>query len=155
MIGLCLLAIIFTNSCSLNSTKSDYSEVDFSSEVKVNFEYNFEVFDALIKYENECLYFKYSNNCGTMSGSEVTVNAENYSFFSNDLKFSGKTNELNDNFLPLIIYNLLFENNGLIKTQLYDESKNCYYFEESLSNQFIRFEVYEHEKTSSYVMIIT
>lgn len=155
MIGLCLLAIFFTNSCSLTAIKSNHSEVDFSSEVKVNFEYNFEVFDALIKYENESLYFKYSNNCGTISGIEIIVNAENYSFFNNDLKFSGKTKDLNDNFLPLIIYNLLLENNGLLKTQMYDESKNCYYFEESLSDKFLRFEVYEDNKPSSCVIIIS
>ena len=155
MIGLCLLAILFTNSCSLTSIKSNYSEVDFSGDVKVNFEYNFEVFDALIRYENDSLYFKYSDNCGTMSNTVVIINAETYSFSNIDLKFSGETNELNNKFLPLIIYNLLSENSGLLKTQMYDESKNCYYFEESLSDKFLRFEVYEHNKTSSYVIIIS
>ena len=62
----------------------------------MNFEYNFEVFDALIKFENGSLYFKYSDNCGVLSNAEVTINSQTYLFSNNDLNFTGKTEELND-----------------------------------------------------------
>ena len=152
---MCLNFLLFSSSCNINSVEDDSSEVDFSKEVKVNFEYNFEVFDALIKFENGSLYFKYSDNCGVLSNAEVTINSQTYLFSNNDLNFTGKTEELNDKFLPIIIYNLLLENNGKVKTQMYDESKNCCYFEESLSNKFLRFEIYNNNKILSYVIIIS
>lgn len=148
---------MFATSCDVNSTKDGFSEVDFSKEVKVNFEYNFEVFDAFIKFENGTLYFRYSDNCGVLSNAKVTMNAQTYSFLNNGMDFSGKTDDLNGKFLPLIIYNLLSENNGLVKTQMYDESKNCCYFEESVSNKFLRFEIYDKNEndTPSYVIIVS
>lgn len=152
---MCLNFLLFSSSCNINSVEDDSSEVDFLKEVKVNFEYNFEVFDAFIKFENGSLYFKYSDNCGVLSNAEVTINSQTYSFLNNDLNFTGKTEELNDKFLPIIIYNLLLANNGKVKTQMYDESKNCCYFEESLSNKFLRFEIYNNNKTPSCVIIIS
>ncbi len=152
---MCLIAIIFATSCSVNSTKGDFSEVDFLSEAKINVEYKFEVFDSFIRYENGCLTFRYSDNCGAMSATEVTINAEEYSFSNNELSFTGSTDELNNNFLPFVIYELLSANNGMIVAQMYDERKECYYFEESVSNYFLRFEIYEHNQTPSYVIIIT
>ncbi len=152
---MCLAIICFTDSCNVISTKGDFSEVDFSKEVKVNIEYNFEVFEALISYDSGCLNFKYSENCGAMSNTEVTINAQAYSFSNNELNFTGNSDKLNDNFLPLIIYNLLSENNGRIVTQMFDERKQCYYFEESVSNIFFRFEIYESNNKYSYCIVIT
>lgn len=152
---MCLVVIIFATSCNIISTKGDFSEVDFSKEAKINVEYNFEVFDAFLWYENGCLNFKYSDNCGAMSNTEVNINAQEYSFSNNELNFIGNTDELNNNFLPLLIYNFLSQNNGKIVAQMYDERKDCYYFEESVLDIFLRFEIYENDNNRSYCLIIT
>lgn len=150
-----MILVCFTSSCNQSFVKGKFSEVDFSNEIKINIEYNFEVFDAILSYENGCICFKYCENCGIMSGTEVTINTNEYKIFSNELQFKGNINELNDNFLPLIIYKMLSESNGVIKTQTYDERKECHYFEESVSTKFLRFEIYENNGKTSYVLIIT
>lgn len=152
---MCLILVCITSSCNQSFINGKFSEVDFSNEVKINIEYNFEVFDALISYQNGCLYFKYSDNCGTISGTEVIIGSDEYKIYSNELEFKGKIDELNDNFLPFIIYKAISESNGVIITQAYDELKNCSYFEESVLSHFLRFEIYENNGNSSYVLIIT
>ena len=152
---MCLILVCITSSCNQSFINGKFSEVDFSNEVKINIEYNFEVFDALISYQNGCLYFKYSDNCGTISGTEVIIGSDEYKIYSNELEFKGKIDELNDNFLPFIIYKAISESNGVIITQAYDELKNCSYFVESVLSHFLRFEIYENNGNSSYVLIIT
>ncbi len=152
---MCLILVCITSSCNQSFINGKFSEVDFSNEVKINIEYNFEVFDALISYQNGCLYFKYSDNCGTISGTEVIIGSDEYKIYSNELEFKGGIDELNDNFLPFIIYKAISESNGVIITQAYDELKNCSYFEESILSHFLRFEIYENNGNSSYVFLIT
>ncbi len=155
IIALCLILVCFTASCNQNSTMSKSSEVDFSKEVKVNIEYKFEVCDAVISYQNGCFNFKYGDNCGTISGTEVIISSDEYKICSNELEFKGNIDELNDNFLPFIIYNVLSQCNGVIITQTYDELKKCSCFEESVLSHFLTFEIYDNNGKSSYVLIIT
>ena len=147
--------LCLTSSCNTSFSNGKYPEVDFSKEVKINVEYNFEVFDALISYQNGCLNFKYCDNCGTISGTEVTINTDEYKILSDEIEFKGNPNELNENFLPLIVYKLLSDNNGIVKTQMYDERNECCYFEDSVLSEFLRFEIYENDGRLSYALIIT
>lgn len=154
-VAFCFTLLCLTSSCNTNFSNGKYPEVDFSKEVKINVEYNFEVFDALIGYQNGCLNFRYCDNCGTISGTEVTINTDEYKILGDEIEFKGNINNLNDNFLPLIVYKMLSDSNGIIKTQMYDDKKACYYFEESVLSKFLRLEIYKNNGESSYVLIIT
>lgn len=154
-VAFCFTLLCLTTSCNTSFSNGKLSEVNFSKELKINIEYKFEVVDALISYHNGCLNFKYCDNCGTISGTEVTINTDEYKILSDEIEFKGNPNELNENFLPLIVYKLLSDNNGIVKTQMYDEKKECYYFEDSVLSEFLRFEIYENDGRLSYALIIT
>ena len=155
LIAFCFTLLCFTTSCNSGFANGKGSEVDFSKEIKINIEHNFEVFDAVIYYQEDCLSFKYCDNCGTISDTEVIISSDEYRIYSNELEFKGSVNELNDSFLPFIIYNVISECNGVLITQAYDEVKDCSYFEESVLSSFFRLEIYENNGESSYTVIVT
>ena len=134
---------------------STNQEVNFQNEVEISFEYNFECFNAIVGFTDGNLCFRYLENSGVMSGAEVVVNKNAYNFNSNNLEFEGETDKLPDGFLPKIMFRFITDNNGVIKADSYDNSKACFYSEDSCLSSFIRFEVYENNDNVSYAMIIT
>ena len=147
--------LLFFTSCSKSAVNSKYSEVSFKNEIEICFEYNFQSFNGIVSFNEGVLIFKYSDNCGVMSGSEVVINESTYKFTNNGLTFEGSTETLSEKFLPKLLFEFIKTNNGLVNTEMFDKTKLCFYLEDSCFSSFIRFEVYENANINSYVMVIT
>ena len=146
-----LVFFIILSSCKApdNILKSS-SEVDFSTQKKVQILFNEHIYDTTIVFNNSKLEINFDNKKDLTNGACICVENSNYKITYKDMVFKGETDDLLDTFLPCILYDFLVSFGNEICFEEYDKDRECFYLKKNINGHFVLFECYETENSASY-----
>ena len=147
-----LLLYCFTlNSCKLTENIiQTTSEVDFSVPQKVQITYNEHIYDTTISFENLKLVVKFTNEKDLLNGACVSMDKAHYKIVYNGMVFEGASSDLNQAFLPSVIYSLFESFEEVVLFDSFDKDRECYYIKKNINGSFITFERYKTESSDIY-----
>ena len=125
-------------------------EVDFSVPHKVQIAYNEHIYDTAIAFKNSRLEINFINEKELLGGAFVSLDKEAYKITYKNMVFEGSASDLNQSFLPCLIYALLDSFNGPIVFDCFDEVRECYYVKKNIQGYFVTLECYKTENVESF-----
>ena len=157
--SLCLIFLLLfcttLNSCKISGNiLQGFSEVDFSAPQKVQISFNEHIYDTTIVLTNTRLEINLVNEKDLLNGAYVCLTEKSYKITYKDMVFNGSFSELNNSFLPCIIYNFILSFEDEILFDAYDKQRECYYVKKNVNGYFVTLECYETDDNVFYSMEI-
>lgn len=146
-----LLFCLILNSCKIpENVLQSTSEVDFSVPVKIQISFNEHIYDTIVVLKNSNFEINFTNEKDLLDGAYICFSENKYRITYKDMVFKGELSELNNSFLPSLVYKFIISFEGKLLLDDYDDLRECYYKKENINGYFILFECYEREEEKFY-----
>ncbi|MGN0526674.1 MAG: hypothetical protein ACI4IF_04495 [Acutalibacteraceae bacterium] len=144
-----IIAILLVASlCSCNNYNKP-AEVDFTEPKSVQISYNGLILNATVSFNDNTMHFVYDDN-----NTSVIINSDFYDIEYMNLTYNGTTEEIPENFLPLIVYKFFYSHGSSFIIEKYNKETSSYILQESISDCFFDFECFVNGENKTYSITI-
>ena len=143
-----IATLLLFSLCSCNSYNNT-AEVDFKEPKAVQISYNGLVLNASVCFNDNTMHFVYEDN-----NINVIINSDFYDVEYMNLTYNGNTEELPENFLPLIVYKFFCSHGSSFIIENFNKETSSYTLNENISNYFLNFECFIKDENKTYCITI-